>query len=182
MEGMFGIRALWLTSFAATLCACGPITFSTTISGEGVVEGSALGSLLSAFPMLNGLASINFDQNQDFKNNKTTRDMVRSVKVTSLVVSVKSPTNGRLDFIDSLELTAKADGLPDAMFARKENIPQGASGPPNASVAFELLGVELAPYIRAPTTSLTLSGRGRQPAQDTTLRVDVVLSVGASPF
>lgn len=164
------------------LAACGPISFTTTVSGEGTVQGSPLGALLSVFPSLNGLASIDFAQNQDFQSNKTTRDMVRSVKVTSLVLTVTSPSTAKLDFVDSLELTAKAEGQPPLVFAKKENIPQAATMPPNASISFDLLDVELAPYVRAPTTTLELSGKGRQPAQDTTLKVDVTLKVGASPL
>lgn len=172
--------------FALTLLAfvtgCGPITFTTTLSGEGTVQGSALGSLLNVFPSIGGFANIDFAQNQDFQNNKTTRDMVRSVKVTSLVARIKSPASAKLDFIDSLEFTAKAAGQSDAVFAKKENIPTTATMPPNSTVTFDLVGVELAPYVKQPSMTLELSGKGRQPPQDTTLEVTVQLQVGASPF
>lgn len=164
------------------LSACGPITFRTTVSGEGVVQGSPLGSLLDMFPSFGGFANIDFSQNQDFQSNKTTREMVRSVKVKSLVATVKAPASQNLGFIDSLELTARATGLEDAKFAKKENIPQAASMPPNASVSFDLVDVDLAPWVKKQTTSLVLSGRGRQPGQDTTIHVAVELEVGASPF
>lgn len=171
-----------LLLFALPLAACGPITFTTSLSGEGTVPGSQLGALLGAFPSLNGLTAIDFAQNQDFQNNKTTREMVRSVKATSLVVSVVAPAAAKLDFIDSVELTLKAEGQPDVVFARKENIPQAASMPPGSAVSLELLDVDLAPWVRAKSASLVMSGRGRQPPQDTTLNVVAGLKVGASPF
>jgi hypothetical protein len=162
------------------LTACGPITFDTQLSGQGTVAGSPLGALLDRFPTIGGLANIDFGQNQDFQSNKVTRDKVRSVKVTSLVARITSPSSADFGFIDSLELTAKAEGQPDVVFAKKENIPQTATRPPDASVTFDLLDVELAPYVRAPSTTLSLTGRGRQPAQDTTLEVTVKLRVGAA--
>lgn len=174
-------RAL-IVLLLAFVTGCGPITFTTTVAGEGTVQGSPLGALLSAFPSIGGFANIDFAQNQDFQNNKTTREMVRSVKVTSLVARIKSPASAKLDFIDSLELTAKAPGQSDVVFAKKENIPTAATMPPNATVTFDLVGVEFAPYVKQPSMTLELSGKGRQPPQDTTLEVTVQLQVGASPF
>ena len=46
--------------------------------------------------------------------------------------------------------------------------------------AFDLLDVDLAPYVKEPSMSLVLSGRGRQPPQNTTIEVTVKLLVGAS--
>jgi len=172
-----------ILSFLAVLfCGCGPITFKTTLSGEGVVQGSPLGALLDTFPAVSSFANIDFSQNQDFQNNRTTRDMVRSVKVKSLVARVQAPSSMSLGFVESLELRARAAGLDDVLFAQKAGVPQAASPPPRASVALDLPDVDLAPWVRKPTTSLLLSGRGRQPSQDNTLEVVVELEVGASPF
>jgi hypothetical protein len=161
---------------------CGPITFTTTLSGEGTVQGSPLGALLSAFPSIGGFTSIDFAQNQDFQNNKTTREMVRSVKVKSLVARIKSPAAAKFDFLDSLEFTAKAAGQRDVVFAKKEGIGQAATAPPNSTVTFDVVDLDLAPYVKQPAMTLELSGKGRQPSQDTTLEVTVQLQVGASPL
>jgi hypothetical protein len=171
----------WLV-LLSLLSGCGPITFTTTVTGEGTITGSPLGALLSAFPTVGGFTNIDFAQNQDFQSNKTTRAMVRSVKVTSLVARITAPADQKLDFLDSLELTAKAEGQADAVFAKKEGIAQAATQPPNASITFDVLDVDLAPYVRAPSTTLVLTGKGRQPAKDTTVEVTVKLLVGASPL
>lgn len=172
---------LLLAGLVLGATGCGPITFSTTLTGKGTVQGSALGGLLSAFPMFGGFGNIDFSQNQDFQNNKTTRDMVRSVKVTALSATISDPTNADFGFLDSLEVTARAGDM-SALFAKKEGIPQAATRPPNATVTFDVLPVDLAPFVRAPTTTLSVSGKGRQPSQNTTIDVTVTLLIGASPF
>lgn len=166
----------------AFVTGCGPITFTTTLSGEGTVSGSPLGALLGAFPSIGGFANIDFAQNQDFQSNKTTREMVRSVKVKSLVARLKSPAAAKFDFIDSLEFSAKAAGQADVVFAKKEGIPTAATMPPNSTVTFDVVDLDLAPYVKQPAMTLELSGKGRQPPQDTTLEVTVQLQVGAAPF
>lgn len=170
---------LTLIVLAALAQACGPITFSTTVAGQGTVQGSQLGALLNVFPAIGGFGNIDFAQNQDFQNNKTSREMVRSVKVTSLTARITDPAGADFGFIDSLELTAKG-ATSEAVFAKKEGIPQAATRPPNATVTFDLLDVDLAPYVKEPSMSLVLTGKGRQPPQNTTIEVTVKLLVGAS--
>ena len=174
-RALFGLLLAFVTG-------CGPITFTATLSGEGTVAGSPLGALLNVFPSIGGFANIDFAQNQDFQNNKTTREMVRSVKVKSLVARIKNPAAAKLDFIDSLEFTAKAAGQADLVFAKKEGIPAAATMPPNSTVTFDVVDVDLSSYVKQPAMTLELSGKGRQPPQDTTLEVTVQLQVGAAPF
>ena len=164
---------------ALLLQGCGPITFTTTVVGQGTVQGSALGSLLNVFPAIGGFSNIDFAQNQDFQNNKTTREMVRSVKVTSLTARITDPSGADFGFIDSLQLTAKG-ATSEALFAKKEGIPQAATRPPSATVTFDVLDVDLATFVKEPSMSLVLSGKGRQPPQNTTIEVTVKLLIGAS--
>ncbi|MCA2980273.1 MAG: hypothetical protein INH37_18540 [Myxococcaceae bacterium] len=158
--------------------ACGPIVFTATLSGQGTVAGSPLGALLSTFPSIGALTNVDFAQNQDFKNNQVTRDMVRAVKVTALSARIVTPASADFGFVESLEFSARA-AANQAVFARKGDVATAASRPPNATVAFDLLDVDLAPFVREPTMTLALSGRARQPPSDTTLEVQVSLRVEA---
>jgi hypothetical protein len=158
--------------------ACGPITFTTTLAGQGTVGGSPLGALLGAFPSIGALTNIDFAQNQDFQNNQVTRDMVRRVTVTAMSARIVTPASADFSFLESLEFAAKAAGR-EAVFARQPNVARVASAPPNSTVAFELVELDLAPFVREPSTTLAMSGRGRQPPQDTTLEVQVTLRVEA---
>ncbi|MCU0701200.1 MAG: hypothetical protein MUC96_32220 [Myxococcaceae bacterium] len=169
---------LFLVAAALGVSACGPISFTTQVAGQGTVAGSPLGALLSTFPSLGSLTNIDFAQNQDFQNNQVTRDMVRTVTVTGLTLRVVTPANADLSFLESLEFSARTSSR-DAVFARQPDVAGAATRPPNASVAFELLGVDLAPFVREPSMTLALSGRGRQPAADTTIEVQVALRVEA---
>ncbi|MDX2008642.1 MAG: hypothetical protein SFW67_00545 [Myxococcaceae bacterium] len=169
---------LVLVAAALALAACGPITFTTQVAGQGTVPGSPLGALLSTFPSIGPLTNIDFAQNQDFQNNQVTRDMVQKVTVTALTLRVVTPASAELSFLESLEFSARAASR-DAVFARQSDVANAATRPPNASVSFELLPVDLAPFVREPSMTLALTGRGRQPPSDTTVEVQVSLRVEA---
>lgn len=138
--------------------------------------------MLGVFPSVGSFANIDFAQNADFQNNKATRDNVRSVRVTALTATIKSPTTADFKFLDSLELKASAPNQEPVLFAKKEGIPQAATAPPNATLTFDVLDVDLGPQVRAERTTLAVSGKGRQPPNDTTIEFKVTLQVGVSPF
>ncbi|MFO0593763.1 MAG: hypothetical protein U0228_00595 [Myxococcaceae bacterium] len=174
------MRTLPALACLAALTACGPITFPAKLQGTADVEGSALGQLLSVFPQVGSFASLNFDENADFKNNKTTRDHVKSMRLTSLTVQIISPDTQDFSFLDSIEFDASADGLPTQRVASKANI--GALGlkAPKPILVLDLDDVDVSPWVRAPTMTITTKGAGRQPGQTTRLeaKIDFIVGVG----
>lgn len=60
---------------------------------------------------------MNFDQNQDFKNNNAQRSAVKSMKVKSFTLRIASPANQDFSFLDSIEFAAQADGVPEQKVA-----------------------------------------------------------------
>jgi len=171
-------RLLWGVLVLAA-SGCGPLTFDATVKGAGVVQGSPLGSLLSVFPGFAGLTNIDFNNQQDFKNNDVTRDHVQSAKLKSLKLRVLSPASQDFSFLDNLSFVARASGQPDAVVAEKTNIASTPGSPPNAELSFDLKDVELAPYLQQPSMTLELQGKGHQPPQDTQLEAEVVVTVQA---
>lgn len=170
-----------LLAWALCLCACGPLTFNTTVQGETVVPGNVLGGLLSVFPGFTGFGSIDFSQNQDFKNQKVERDHVRSVVVESLQVKVLSPSDQDFGFIDSLQFFARS-GETEALFAEKLNVASLGIPTPNPVLNLDLPPADLAPFVREPAMSLVMRGRGRQPPTDVRLQATVKLRVQAQIF
>ena len=157
--------------------ACGPLTFSTEMKGNATIAGSPLGQLLSAFPQAASFASIDFSQNQDFKNNNTSRDKVKTTKVTALSLKITSPNSQDFGFLDSLEFSVKA-GDKTQKIATKTNIASLGLAAPNPTLNLDLIDADLAEYVRSPAFSIITSGAGRQPAQDTQIEINVKFLVG----
>lgn len=173
-----GMRTLTLSLFALCASGCGPITFTADLKGQAQLQGNPLASVLSVFPQVGSFANLDFDQNQDFKNNNAQRAAVKTMKASSFTLRVVSPNDQDFSFLDSIEFWAKADGVPEAKVAGKANI--GALGltAPNPVLTLDVETTELAPFVRAPAMTLTVKGTGRQPAKDTTLEADVKFLVG----
>lgn len=167
-----------LAALVALACsACGPITFTTDVKGEGVVPGSALGGLLSAFPSLGSLAAINFDENQDFKNNDASRDRVSSLKVETFSLRIVEPADQDFGFLDNIEVYAKGGDV-EKLVASKIGISMLNLPAPNPTLQLDMSNNELVEVMAAPTVSIILRGKGRQPPRDTRLEAKARLRVG----
>ncbi|HEY0880442.1 MAG TPA: hypothetical protein VGD87_02870 [Archangium sp.] len=168
---------LLIAPLALLLAGCGPISFATTMKGEAVIQGSALGSLLNAFPTLSGFSNINFDENQDFKNNDARRENVKSVKLNAFTLKIVSPNTQDFGFLDTLEFWVKS-GDTEEKIAGKANIGALNLAAPNPTLTLDLPDVELAPYVKAPSMTIITRGSGRQPSQETRLEASARFIVG----
>ncbi len=165
-----------LVLFAALLLpACGANVLTTSVKGQGTVQGDPTHILgaLNAFPGLSGFSSIDFNQDQEFKNQGVKKENVVSVKITALRLNILSPSSGDFRFLDSLEFSAKAGGS-EAVIGGKTGIAQEQ---PSRTLILDVRDVELQPYVTAPSMTVTTSGKGRYPAQETTLEAQLDLRV-----
>lgn len=174
------MRALLVLPIAL-LSACGPLPFSTQVKGEAVIQGSALGQFFNVFPPLSGFANLDFDQNQDFKNNDATRALVRSMKVTSITLRVVSPPSQDFTFLESLEFAVKSGDLEQKVASKVgiDTLPGLAA--PNPTLKLDVVDVELAEFVRAPMMAIIVRGTGHQPPQETRLEATVKFLVGVAP-
>ncbi|MDP1822607.1 MAG: hypothetical protein Q8L48_05175 [Archangium sp.] len=159
------------------ISACGPLTFTTEMKGDATIAGSPFGQLLSAFPQAASFASIDFSQNQDFKNNNTSRDKVKTTKVTALSLKIVSPNSQDFGFLDSLEFSVKA-GDKTQKIATKTDIASLGLAAPNPTLNLDLIDADLGEYVRSSGFSIITSGAGRKPAQDTQIEINVKFLVG----
>jgi hypothetical protein len=169
-----------LTAASLGLAACAPASFTTQVRGETTVPAGPPGvtTLLNALPAVSSFAGLDFNENQDFKNQGLGKDEVTSARVQTLTIEVVSPNDQDFAFLDSLEFFARA-GDREARIAHKENIARLNLRPPNPVLTLELDELELQPFISAPTMSIIVRGRGRMPERDVRLRAVVTLEVQA---
>jgi hypothetical protein len=62
-----------------------------------------------------------------FSSKGTSKDLIESIKLSTFSINVITPSNQKLDFLKSVELTLSADGLSDLKVAAKDNIADGLS-------------------------------------------------------
>lgn len=165
------------------LVACAPSSFTTELKGETTVPAGPPGAVtvLNAFPAIGSFAGLDFNQNQDFKNQGLTKDEVNSVHVRSVELALVSPSDADFGFLDTLEFYAKA-GDQEQRFARKQDISRLGLSAPNPTLKLDVEDAELQPFIAAPSMSIIVRGRGRMPEQEVRLKASVMLDVSVSLF
>jgi hypothetical protein len=160
------------------LAACAPSSFITELKGESTVPAGPPGATtdLNAFPSISSFAGLDFDKNQDFKNQGVSKGDVTSAKVKSLTLKVLSPNDQDLTFLDSVEFFARA-GDREERIARRQDISRLNLRPPNPVLTLDVDDTELQPFVSAPTMSIIVRGRGRMPERDVRLQAVVTLEV-----
>ncbi len=66
---------------------------------------------------------IETNSESSFEINDTRKDLIEEVKLTSIKMNVKSPSDGDFSFLKSIIIYLSADGLPEIEIARSDNIP-----------------------------------------------------------
>lgn len=160
------------------LAACAPSSFITELKGETTVPAGPPGAItdLNAFPSISSFAGLDFDQNQDFRNQGVKKGDVTSVTVKSLTLKVLSPNEQNFTFLDSVEFFARA-GDREERIARRQDISRLDLGSSNPVLSLDVDGAELQPFVSAPTMSIIVRGRGRMPQNDVRLQAVVTLEV-----
>jgi hypothetical protein len=168
MSGVVGLGLL-----VTTLSSCS-LTFDVKASGEGKVEGSALGQFFEALPFkgFDNFASFDISQTQDFKNQGVDKEHLESVKLKTLTLKVTDPSSANFNFIDKIAFYAATEGKPKVRIAHKDAVPRDSR-----EFSLDLDGAELKDYVSAKSMKITTEASGRSPAQDTTIHVDVVFTV-----
>ena len=146
---------------------CGLVSFDVDqdIPAQ-TVPGSPLGALL---PVSLFAIPMNVDIKSETQGHGT--GPASSVTLSSISLTVTSPTGATFEFVDSIIINVSAANLPDVEIARLEPVPgtTAISIPPKS-------GVDLLPYINAGAT-ITASASGHMPASDTTFVGKVVVTV-----
>jgi hypothetical protein len=101
-------------------------------------------------------------------------DDVDSARLRSLRIEVVSGESLER-WLSSVAFYVEAPGLARALLAQRSGIGSLPAG--TTAVDLETTGVDLKPYLVAPTTSVTAEAAGSAPASDTTLRAVATIRV-----
>lgn len=167
------LSGLCLSSLGSSGCS-GLISFDVNSQGNSTVPGSSPLLNLGGTPF-SGFNNISFSQSQAFQNNNTNKDHVSSARLTAFTLKVSAPSSQDLSFLRSVSFKIKTSTLGPQEIAHLESFPAGAK-----SVQLTLDDLELAPYVKSDSFTITTDAQGQSPPQDTTLEADLTLHIGAS--
>ena len=120
-----------------------------------------------------GLTSLDFTDEQAFKDNGISKNDINSMKLSTMRLSAAAPDGANLDFFDKIEIFVESPEEERRKIAEKQQIPDGVS-----EIALDTLDVELKPYVEDLTLTTIVSGR--PPRVDTTVKLRAVFEVNAA--
>lgn len=156
------------------LCTCGTLDkVDVDASAEAQIPKATLLDDLLAAVDFGGFDDVDFSR--EIANQGVQEDQIDSVHLASFTLSTGGGQGQTLDFLESLEVHASAEGLPDVVIADGSDF----AGKTEAALTVHA-DVELKPYVVAASMTLTVSVKGKRPSDDTTVHADITLSVDAT--
>lgn len=164
----------YLVPLLLLLPACNPtVEFDVPVSGDTTVPaGTVLEQVLDQFGF-NAFTSMDISQSDQFKVNDVRKDQVTSTKLTKLTMTIKAPAGGNFDWLHKIQFEAAAANVSTQEVAHHD-VPTGVS-----TFNCDLDGVDLAPYVKADSMSITTNANAQHPDSDTTVHVDASFHVTA---
>jgi len=155
-----------------TLTGCSNAdNFDVPVDAEATIPAATILDQLLDPVTFGALESIDFTQ--ELKNQGVSKSDVDSVHLESFSLSITAPTGQTFDFMQSITFSVETSGQPQAVVAKLDSVPKGAA---TINLAVEK-GLELAPYVVAPSMRMTTSVQGKRPTQETKVAAHLVFDI-----
>lgn len=151
------------------------LTFSVKTSSDFKIPGSApVGTPLSI-----NTPEINSSSSEDFSDNGSSSDLVKSAKLDKLTMTITSPDNVNFDFLNEIKLYINADGLDEMLIASKTDIPDTEDN----IIELETTDTDIAEYIKKDSYSIRIDAiTDKLITQEINITADMVFKVTADPL
>lgn len=112
---------------------------------------------------------------EKFEINKTAKNLIEEITLKQMTLQITTPEDGNFDFIQSIELYIKADGLDEVKIASATDIEKGAS-----VIDLTVSDTDLTPYLTGDEISFRAKAvTGAQVSQDIDIDLNSVFHVDA---
>lgn len=88
-----------------------------------------------------------------FAGHNTRKDLIQQIKLTTLTMTITSPSNGDFSFLKSIAIYISASGLPEAKIAWNDSIPAN----PGQTIQLKTSETDLKDYIEQSSFTLRLN-------------------------
>lgn len=166
---MRAIRWLPLALFACADLLTVPVetSASTVVEGQGTI-----GGILNLIEFA-GFSDFDVVVQEELSNQGVEEGEIQEAYLTEFTLS--TPDAEDLAFIETFAVFVEAEGQPRTRIAHQEAFPEGVT-----LVEMALDDVDLAPYIVAPSMTITTEVTANAPVDDTTVDADIALEVVAT--
>ncbi len=96
---------------------------------------------------------ITTNADQQFAIKDTRKDLIQSIKLKQLTLTITDPSTQTFSFLKSVDVYISAPGLPETQVAHKDNIPANVGN----TLDLDLFDVELRDYIKADNFNLRIT-------------------------
>jgi hypothetical protein len=150
------------------------LTFTFTNENDFTIE--------NQFPVDNPFIvptpDVETNTSQTFENNNTSANLVETIKLTGLNLSIQSPDDFTFSFLKSIEIYISSEGLEEKLLASKEEIPTDVS-----EIELNTTETNLKPYLIKDTYDLNYRVVTREAFnQDVELNTFMKFKGTANPF
>ena len=145
----------YLTGFAAiivllTVTSCKKLTqFHFDYTSQAVFPAN----IPVGIPLSINTPPVTTNSEQTFQNNNTRKDLVKTISLDQITLTVTSPANQSLSFLQNISVYISTDSLPEVLVASK-TVPANVGG----TLSLDPTNVDLKPYIMAPQIKIRVSG------------------------
>lgn len=138
------------------------------------VNGLAEGASAEDFVLEQDLPAIEVDLRAEYADAGIDREDIGEAVLEEFWLEADDPEGADLSFISEFSITLEADGLDPVVLASADSFPEG-----EAVVTTELSDADLAPYLTAPSMTLTPVFVGRPPEETTLVLTPFTFKVRA---
>lgn len=89
----------------------------------------------------------------EFESNDTRKDLIESIKLKRMTLTLKSPSDGNFNFINDISIYIKAEGLAEQIIASGIDLPENDA----QQLTLDIDNVELKEYIKKDSYSLRVN-------------------------
>ncbi len=115
----------------------------------------------------------------EFENNDTRSDLIESITLKSLVISIDEPQSGNFDFLNEIRVSIIAEGLPELEIAYLENITEENL----SELVLEVVDEDLKEYLKVDSYTFEITTIMNAFIQeDHTIAINSIFSVDAEIF
>ena len=148
------------------------LTFNVDVTQSVTIPGYFVGAQLPA-------VKVTTRSEESFRNNKTSREKVKDVYLSKLVLTVTSPPGSTFDFLNSIDIFINTPGANNRiLLAKLATVPRGVS-----TITLEPTSARLDEYLKSDIYELTVDAKlSGFNANDFTVRSDATFKVTADPL
>ena len=171
------IKTMWPLLMLGVGCDNGALfTIDVSESATAEIPGSGpLGDVTNLVGDLGfgGFAEMNIVESEELANQGISPGDIEEASLSAFSLTVEAPTDGDLSFIESMDVFVESPDLPKELVASQTAFDAN-------SVTFDLVALDLTSYIVSESLTITTDVSGTPPEEDTTIRADIVLTVGVT--